>query len=267
MSISRTSTAAIAMKISGEEITPSTEQLAVLDVFERENDTDYEKENQMIKENFYLPSDEVLVNDLEKFTSELNQLVKKNQDKEVPDNIFKARAESLKYLPTIESYIKRFFQSVDCSYEEFIGMLIYLERYANTGIPINHHNIHRLMLVSFIFAIKLLSEYPTKNSFYAKVGGISTENLFDLEFEFLAAINVDLNITPEQFKAVSDKLNIRYDEAQRDMDVSETEDKNPFHRIRWVRNYYQINFIAAKHGKEYESGYSQTKSRPTYSPC
>ena len=77
--------------------------------------------------------------------------------------------------------------------------LIYIDRLCeNTKIQMTMNNIHRLIITSILLAIKYNEDDYYSNSHYAKVGGISLQELNTLEDEFIEGLNwkvfVDLDL-------------------------------------------------------------------------
>lgn len=76
--------------------------------------------------------------------------------------------------------------------------MIYLDRYLEaTQIPLTKFNIHRLMLTSFMLAVKTLDDAYPNNKHIAYVGGIPLEELNKLEIEFSTKIDFRVSIFKE----------------------------------------------------------------------
>jgi hypothetical protein len=63
-----------------------------------------------------------------------------------------------------------------------------------------------LLLVSIIISIKFHDDEFFKNEYYARVGGISKQEINNLESEFLALIGFKLFVDPEEFDNYSSRL-------------------------------------------------------------
>jgi hypothetical protein len=66
--------------------------------------------------------------------------------------------------------------------------------------------INRLILVSVIIAIKYHEDHYYKNTFYAKVGGISIDEFNKLEKSFLEMIEYSLFIDNDTYNIYFNKL-------------------------------------------------------------
>lgn len=68
--------------------------------------------------------------------------------------------------------------------------LIYIDRICSTNkILINYYNVHKILLASIVSAIKFNEDNYYSNSFYSKIGGITSNELELLEMEFASIIN------------------------------------------------------------------------------
>ena len=75
---------------------------------------------------------------------------------------------------TILSYLKRIIKYANCHESCFIIMLIYIDRLIERkSFIITNMNIHRLLITSVMLAIKFYEDDYYKNTFYARLGGIS----------------------------------------------------------------------------------------------
>jgi hypothetical protein len=60
-------------------------------------------------------------------------------------------------------------------------------------------NIHRLLLVSVVVAVKFHEDVFYANTYYAKVGGIKTSEMNALESELLRLLQWELFVIPQEF--------------------------------------------------------------------
>eukprot|EP00465_Bigelowiella_longifila_P001814 CAMPEP_0185253778 /NCGR_PEP_ID=MMETSP1359-20130426/2380_1 /TAXON_ID=552665 /ORGANISM="Bigelowiella longifila, Strain CCMP242" /LENGTH=336 /DNA_ID=CAMNT_0027836199 /DNA_START=46 /DNA_END=1056 /DNA_ORIENTATION=- len=103
---------------------------------------------------------------------------------------------------SIQGYVSRIAKYSQCNSQSFILALIYIDRLIqrNPSFLITSLNAHRLFVTAIVVAAKFSSDFFFKNSFYAKVGGISTPELNELELEFLFRIHFVLFVKEETFK-------------------------------------------------------------------
>ncbi|KAG7554482.1 Cyclin PHO80-like [Arabidopsis suecica] len=98
---------------------------------------------------------------------------------------------------SIRSYMERIFKYADCSDSCYIVAYIYLDRFIQKQpfLPIDSFNVHRLIITSVLVSAKFMDDLCYNNAFYAKVGGITTEEMNLLELDFLFGIGFQLNVT------------------------------------------------------------------------
>ncbi|CAI0450539.1 unnamed protein product [Linum tenue] len=102
---------------------------------------------------------------------------------------------------SIHSYLERIFKYANCSPSCFVVAYVYLDRFAQKqpSIPISSLNVHRLLITSVLVSAKFMDDIYYNNAYYAKVGGISREEMNLLEVDFLFGIGFELNVTPTTF--------------------------------------------------------------------
>ena len=110
-------------------------------------------------------------------TNALIDLCDENQDEIVEQDVFDSVSQ-----PSISlfDYLDRIRFHAQCDYEDFVVAFIYLTRYFDDNPElggINWHNVHRLIAVSTLTAIKFRNDAPLTNKFYAQVYGVSTQGM------------------------------------------------------------------------------------------
>lgn len=130
-------------------------------------------------------------------------------------------SENLTQSPDIESDKTNQFDYFTCKKPPHISILKYLTRIVKYTRPepstiilalilidslterqdlqLTHLNIHRIILLSVVIAIKYNEDEYYSNSFYAKVGGITLKEFNVLEYKFLYSLDFDLFIDDETF--------------------------------------------------------------------
>ncbi|CAF1938691.1 hypothetical protein HID58_068904 [Brassica napus] len=106
----------------------------------------------------------------------------------------------------IHRYTERVYRYAHCSHACFVAafayILRYLERPVDTSMTcrLTSLNVHRLLITSLLVAAKFLDRKCYNNAYYAKIGGVSTEEMNRLEKTFLFDLDFRLNITTEMFE-------------------------------------------------------------------
>jgi len=108
------------------------------------------------------------------------------------------------YAPAVslEQYLSRIHTYAKCSDSCFVVALIYIDRIiAMHSFRVTALNAHRIFLASILLSAKFLDDIYYNNSFFAKLGGISLQELNALELEVLRLTRFDLNVSEEQYGA------------------------------------------------------------------
>lgn len=74
--------------------------------------------------------------------------------------------------------------------------LVYIERIyrLHPGARTSSKNVHKIILVSMLIAVKFLEDKPLSNSYWAKVGGIELKELNRLEGEFCNLVGFEFHV-------------------------------------------------------------------------
>lgn len=106
-------------------------------------------------------------------------------------------------LPTVSliDYAQRLDRYCLCTEECHVLSLVYLERLlkCNPRFVISELRVHRLLLAATIVAVKVQDDDYYSNGYYAKVGGVSRDELMMLEAELLQHIGWRAHVDEEEF--------------------------------------------------------------------
>ncbi|KAH9315161.1 hypothetical protein KI387_023788, partial [Taxus chinensis] len=104
---------------------------------------------------------------------------------------------------SIEQYLGRIFKYAHCSPSVIVVAYAYIDRFIqlNSGFLITSLNVHRLLITSVMLAAKFLDDMNYNNAYYAKVGGLSTQDINNLEIEFLFMLDFRLQVTVSVFES------------------------------------------------------------------
>lgn len=106
---------------------------------------------------------------------------------------------------SLRDYILRLHSFMQCSPECFVLARIYLDRIA-AKCPIDQSSAHRSLLLSLVVAAKFQDDMFCKNSHYAQVGGISVEELNELESRFLQLLDYQLWVEEDVFETYAERI-------------------------------------------------------------
>eukprot|EP00013_Stygamoeba_regulata_P020077 CAMPEP_0177646510 /NCGR_PEP_ID=MMETSP0447-20121125/9811_1 /TAXON_ID=0 /ORGANISM="Stygamoeba regulata, Strain BSH-02190019" /LENGTH=211 /DNA_ID=CAMNT_0019149045 /DNA_START=636 /DNA_END=1271 /DNA_ORIENTATION=+ len=114
-----------------------------------------------------------------------------------PSPFFAVRPPSI----SIGNYLDRAVRYAVCKPECFVIALILIDRIKqhNKGYVICSTNIHRLLITSLLLASKFYDDVYYNNAYFARVGGISVEEMNGLELDFLFLIKFALFIEEREY--------------------------------------------------------------------
>jgi len=102
---------------------------------------------------------------------------------------------------SVFEYLKRIarFAYVDkCC---LLMILIYIDRICErSGLVISTLTVHRIVIATVVVAIKAVCDNYHTNTHYARVGGLSIQELNALELEALFLLDWQLTVTPERLQ-------------------------------------------------------------------
>jgi hypothetical protein len=102
---------------------------------------------------------------------------------------------------TISSFISGLFQMMNQSESCFVVMAVYFDRLMQKLSPlITENNLHRLIFISGMLALKFQDDFSYKNSYFAQISGISNKEINDLESNFLTWIEYHLFVQTTEYE-------------------------------------------------------------------
>ena len=140
------------------------------------------------------------LNKLELKVSEiLTEISNQNSNVEYnPDDPFSTKSPSK---VTLQYFFGRIKKYTKIEKSTLIIILIYADRMCTTsGIILNPHNIHRIILGCLLLAIKYNEDLYFTNEQYAKVGGVTVQELNDLESYSIQLLNFNLFISEDIYE-------------------------------------------------------------------
>lgn len=109
---------------------------------------------------------------------------------------------------SVRNYIQRLDKYMLCSPECFVLALIYIDRASalSQEFAVNFLSIHRALLIGLVAAAKFFEDKFYTNSYYARVGGISTLELNRLERLFLEKLDFALFVSEDEYTSYFERL-------------------------------------------------------------
>lgn len=112
----------------------------------------------------------------------------------------------------LEAYIARLLQYAPCDREVFLTALIYMDRLAErTGFIFNSMNIHRSYLISLMVAAKFFEDQPCDNGYFATVGGVSIQEINNMELLFLSMLEYRVAVTGAEYNVYAQVVEAKAD--------------------------------------------------------
>jgi hypothetical protein len=137
----------------------------------------------------------------------LTQLIDLNKNITTKQHVITKFQSSYPPSITISAYLERINKYAKCSPNCFIVALIYIDRLIETrNVILSNLNVHRVLITSIMLATKVFDDEFYKNAYYAKLGGVSTQEMNSLELEFLSLMNFDFFVTVETFEKYQNEL-------------------------------------------------------------
>ncbi|EXC36981.1 hypothetical protein L484_000801 [Morus notabilis] len=112
---------------------------------------------------------------------------------------------------SMKRYVERIFKYSNCSTSCYVFAYIYIERFLQkrASFYLTSLTVHRLLITSVMLAAKFLDDATESNAYYAEVGGVSTEEMNELEMAFLFSLEFSLLVTAEDFAHYCQYLEVK----------------------------------------------------------
>jgi hypothetical protein len=122
----------------------------------------------------------------------LDSIVLESETNHLDENLQENLVFNAKKPPLIklEKYIQRIISATKCEEDTIIHSLFLIDSLCEINdIFLTKRNLHRILISAVVIAIKYSEDVYYSNDFYAKVGGISLQELNKLELEFFQMIH------------------------------------------------------------------------------
>lgn len=102
---------------------------------------------------------------------------------------------------SVKYYLARLQRYLGCSGECYILGLLYIDRLLKRRpwVAVTSLTAHRLVLCSLVLAAKFQDDKFYSNGFYARVGGLTLQELNALEFEFMKLLDWQVHTMPDEY--------------------------------------------------------------------
>ncbi|GAB4844327.1 Cyclin-U2-1 [Ancistrocladus abbreviatus] len=106
---------------------------------------------------------------------------------------------------TIQSFLERIFRYTKAGPSVYVVAYVYIDRLCQNypGFRISPSNVHRLLITTIMVASKYVEDM---NSYVARVGGLTTNDLNKLEVDFLFLMGFKLHVNVSVFESYCSHL-------------------------------------------------------------
>ena len=179
---------------------------------EADSDTFYEDDsplNQNSSKVKHIPKkdiQEIEINNIVNSVSEiLKQIIENNNEQPIKNDSIRKKHPSLySEVPpkiSIYEYVSRIQKYCAIEKNIIILGLIYIDRICDINrLRLTNYNIHRILFISILIALKYNEDSIYSNKYYSEVAGVSLKELNSMESSFLELLDFKLFVSEEEFK-------------------------------------------------------------------
>ncbi|XP_042506158.1 cyclin-U2-1-like [Macadamia integrifolia] len=104
---------------------------------------------------------------------------------------------------TIQSFLERIFRYTRAGPPVYVVAYVYIDRLCQflPEFRITYSNVHRLLITTIMVASKFVEDMNYRNSYFAKVGGLTTIVMNKLEIDFLFLMGFKLHVNVSVFES------------------------------------------------------------------
>ncbi|KAM7476299.1 hypothetical protein LguiB_023542 [Lonicera macranthoides] len=109
---------------------------------------------------------------------------------------------------SVQSYLERIFRYTRAGPSVYVVAYVYIDRLCQLypEFRISARNVHRLLVTTVMVASKYVEDMNYRNSYFARVGGLTTKEMNNLEFEFLFLMGFKLHVNVSVFESYCSHL-------------------------------------------------------------
>ena len=111
----------------------------------------------------------------------------------------------------IEDFVVLCYKCLDFDDHMLILSMMNLDQLLEKGLVLTEQNIHKVFFLCMMEVHKYYNDVICYNKDYAKLCGISTEELLSLELEFLNYVDYNMNISDEKYNTYKKNLKNFFD--------------------------------------------------------
>ncbi|XAR54157.1 hypothetical protein NMG60_11029175 [Bertholletia excelsa] len=103
----------------------------------------------------------------------------------------------------VQPYLERIFRYTRAGPPVYVVAYAYIDRFCqiHPEFRVSARNVHRLLITTILVASKYVEDMNYRNSYFARVGGLTTNEMNNLEFEFLFLMGFKLHVNVSVFES------------------------------------------------------------------
>ncbi|XP_068661028.1 cyclin-U2-1-like [Aristolochia californica] len=103
----------------------------------------------------------------------------------------------------IQSYLERIYRYAHVAPPVYVVAYVYIDRFCqfHPDFRITSNNVHRLLITTIMAASKFVEDMNYRNSYFARVGGLTTAEMNRLELDFLFLMGFKLQVSVSVFES------------------------------------------------------------------
>ncbi|XP_039141734.1 LOW QUALITY PROTEIN: cyclin-U2-1-like [Dioscorea cayenensis subsp. rotundata] len=104
---------------------------------------------------------------------------------------------------SVKCFMERIFRYAKVAPPVYVVAYVYMDRLANFNpeFRISYANVHPLLITAIMVASKFVEDLNYRNSYFAKVGGLTTEEMNRLEIDFLFMMRFKLHVNVSVYES------------------------------------------------------------------
>lgn len=107
----------------------------------------------------------------------------------------------------IEEYLNRIVKYTRMEYSNLVNTFIYLDRFfLKENFVLCLNNVYKLILACVVLSIKFNEDTKFKNIYYARIGGISLDEMNEIELNIYYRLDYDLFVRQDEYMYYLNKL-------------------------------------------------------------
>ena len=183
------------------------------------NSKDSLTENIIITKSYLIETFIFIINEIQNYYSSLSQIIPtifdiKNFTQKEENNvnistIYSSNDENedcIEESSTLDDYVYFWIEKLGFNENLLILTMMNIDKILSKKFILNQNNVKNVIFTSMVITQKYYEDNIFKDKDYSKILGIDTNDLIEMEIEFLSLIDFSLYISEEEFNKYKDNL-------------------------------------------------------------